>query len=105
MLNAKNVKKLITALRSGKYMQARARLRRDGINTSSFCCLGVACDLYAPDKWKNSAFDGQLYLPPIEVRDHYGFSGELINQITEMNDLEAKTFEEIADFLEERLNA
>jgi len=34
-------KKLIEALRSGKYQQAKGHLRIDG----GYCCLGVACDI------------------------------------------------------------
>ncbi|KGM36163.1 hypothetical protein [Inquilinus limosus] len=34
---------LVTALRSGDYKQAEGQLRRG----DRFCCLGVACDLFA----------------------------------------------------------
>lgn len=34
---------LVAALRSGRYMQAHSKLREG----TSFCCLGVACDLFA----------------------------------------------------------
>ena len=40
---------LVTALRSGKYSQATSELRVG----DSFCCLGVACDLYNPEGWSN----------------------------------------------------
>ena len=40
-------KKLVDALRSGKYQQTSNVLRFD----NSFCCLGVACDLYNPNLW------------------------------------------------------
>ena len=41
------------ALRSGEYKQARGQLRKEG----SYCCLGVACDLYGKhvlkgDRWR-----------------------------------------------------
>ena len=36
-------KKLVEALRSGDYEQGKARLK----SGNKFCCLGVACDLYA----------------------------------------------------------
>lgn len=34
-----------TALRSGKYAQGKYQLRHKG-TTDSFCCLGVACEVY-----------------------------------------------------------
>lgn len=39
----------VDALRSGKYRQARGRLRDDG---DAMCCLGVLCDIVAPDNWR-----------------------------------------------------
>ena len=39
--------KWVRALRSGKYEQATGALR----NEDGFCCLGVLCDVYDPDKW------------------------------------------------------
>ena len=43
----------VKALRSGEYKQAIGQLRREG----SYCCLGVACDLYGKhalkgDRWE-----------------------------------------------------
>jgi len=40
-----NLAKLVTALRSGEYEQGRHALRVG----DKFCCLGVACDLYAKE--------------------------------------------------------
>lgn len=40
-----NAKKWVAALRSGEYSQGRGRLRKG----DTFCCLGVACDLYAKE--------------------------------------------------------
>lgn len=37
-------KKWIDALRSGKYLQARGELRREG-TVPAYCCLGVLCEL------------------------------------------------------------
>ena len=47
-LNA-NAQKWVDALRSGKYTQTRGALRNDEGNNPKFCCLGVACDLYAKE--------------------------------------------------------
>jgi hypothetical protein len=40
-----NAKKLVHALRSGKYEQTTGLLKDE----TGFCCLGVACDLYAQE--------------------------------------------------------
>ncbi len=37
----------VEALRSGQYTQGTEYLRRD----NDYCCLGVLCDLKAPDGW------------------------------------------------------
>lgn len=42
-MNEKVKESWLRALRSGEYQQGTGFLRRD----SSFCCLGVLCDLYA----------------------------------------------------------
>ena len=48
MLNP-NAQKWVDALRSGEYKQTRESLRNDEGNEPKFCCLGVACDLYAKE--------------------------------------------------------
>lgn len=42
-------KKLVEALRSGKYKQGRSALHNKDKNT--YCCLGVACDLEDSKRW------------------------------------------------------
>ena len=42
-----NVKKWIEALRSGKYGQTKGKLRN--YEENEFCCLGVACDVFAKE--------------------------------------------------------
>lgn len=52
MLN-ENAKKWVAALRSGEYEQAEMYLR---VN-NKFCCLGVACDLFAKERegeWRDT---------------------------------------------------
>lgn len=43
-----NARKWVEALRSGEFEQAQARLRDD----DSYCCLGVACELYRRETGK-----------------------------------------------------
>lgn len=46
----------VEALRSGKYRQTDAALRRgDG-----FCCLGVACDISGLGEWSDTDVDGKV---------------------------------------------
>lgn len=55
-MNQEVKKKWLEALRSGQYRQAQEALRVDSISPdgegciSSFCCLGVLCDLYAKEQ-------------------------------------------------------
>lgn len=73
---------LVAALRSGEYTQTQSRLRVD----DSFCCLGVACDIYAKEtglgEWKQTGSSwsfsvngryGIDALLPSEVADYFGF--------------------------------
>lgn len=45
MANIENIRKWVAALRSGEYSQTKKVLRDD----HGFCCLGVACDVYAKE--------------------------------------------------------
>lgn len=52
MMNPELKVRWLAALRSGSYRQARKSLQTvppDG--QAGFCCLGVLCDLIAPDHW------------------------------------------------------
>ena len=115
----------LTALRSGDYKQGKGALNKNG----KFCCLGVLCeistevlelkintlnemsDCACPDCSSKTLYDGKgSYLPAIVAawagvdtmgaipsKDGSGTFGNL----TEMND-KGKTFEEIAQIIEER---
>lgn len=104
-------KKWIAALRSGEYRQAKGRLR-DG---SSFCCLGVLCNVHAqefPDIAKRqrqtNAYIGAEKVPPEEVMEWSGLNErnpvvrfwEMERSLAELND-EGESFETIADLIEE----
>ncbi len=80
----------IDALRSDKYKQGRNRLKTD----DQYCCLGVACDLFAEyegvGKWGIAIFDNglrkefkekfvvdnseEVYYLPYQVRDWLGLT-------------------------------
>lgn len=90
----------IAALRSGTYTQAQGGLRRP----EGFCCLGVACDVFDPTKWRATApIDfvyayAASYMPyelwralPLEISQ---------TQLSSANDHAGKTLNEIADMIE-----
>ena len=122
-----NAKKWLRALRSGSYTQGSGGLHSiDQEGTSTFCCLGVACNLYLkgndiqtrggrPDYAKRQpvAYGDEYSYLPTQVADwlglksikgtfvggdpHQGIFGSLV----ELNDNGA-SFREIADVIEER---
>ena len=111
----KNAKKWVEALKSGKYTQARGLLHN---RSREFCCLGVACDLYAREKGLSWFEDCELYfvgltesggILPNTVRDWLGlnsgdggFNGETgLNFLSVMND-NGSTFDEIAKLIESK---
>lgn len=65
---------LVEALRSGRYQQAKHKLRQG----DSFCCLGVACDISKLSEWRTDK-DGDIWYEetytklPQKVADHFGF--------------------------------
>lgn len=106
----------VAALRSGKYDQKQGQLRGECL--TSFCCLGVLCDLHAQayphdneKQWDLSKYmDMDDVLPEIvmkwaELRCNDGYlpNGSLhisgYSSLAEANDAGIK-FPEIADFIE-----
>lgn len=113
--------KWLEALRSDKYEQGRSSLcNKDGRTT--YCCLGVLCDLIDPNGWQNSN------LGSIHWHEHYGepnyqyfpaevaqalcqdtVAGPVQNRLMRMNDVpdpvthETKSFTDIAKWIEENL--
>jgi hypothetical protein len=120
------VRAWIDALRSGKYEQGRGSLRT---NDDTYCCLGVACDVYDPSRWDRNTypynewsyinFVGDL---PAEVQEAFclvGAGGEFRDENGDIDDnvycLAARNdapsgssfhrnFSEIADMIEHDLN-
>lgn len=96
-------KRLLAALRSGEYHQGFSALREK----DCFCVLGLACDLYDPTKWHrfddgsiSYTYDGlrrYFATAPTDVLRHFGLNS-LYCVI--LNDMERKTFPQIADELE-----
>jgi hypothetical protein len=94
-------KKILTALRSGKYRQTRGQLRGE----FGFCCLGVMYDVVAPDEWnkdwKNSWKHGTdgFMLPDI-IRTELGLTWVQHDELTSKNDNSKWNFKKIADLIE-----
>jgi hypothetical protein len=103
MLNA-NVKKWVAALRSGEYKQGKFSLRND----DGFCCLGVACDLYAKEHnllWNGYDFMNNSNVLPMQVMRWLGLAernGTYIDNDRCLSDFNDKgmTFELIANIIE-----
>lgn len=109
----------IAALRSGKYTQAKGRLEENG----KFCCLGVACDLFAErvgltvDTYDSAShnlkglkrYDMSCYELPAKIVELLGLfsnNGKFYSDdtsqlfLTDLNDKGNKSFAEIADIIE-----
>ena len=99
----------VKALRSGKYRQGTHVLRSTVDET--YCCLGVACDLYSElegnsmVKWKNNIsssweFLGHICTLPNQVGRWLGITRPSFSEhLSSMND-SGKTFDEIASHIE-----
>ena len=106
MIN-ENMKKVLVALRSGEYTQARGQLQ----DQKGHCCLGVMCEVYEKktgDKllrnphgrlMGNNLGDHQDAWQWLGLRSPQGHNEEGISLIS-MNDFNKKTFMEIADYIE-----
>lgn len=93
-------------LLSGKYKQTQGELHND----EGFCCLGVLCDVVAPEDWVK---DGTIYTNKVNdqnrvgtLSDHFlvrvGLSSVGAGLLAHLNDL-GNSFEFIAKYIEENL--
>ena len=102
-----NREKWIKALRSGFYKQTTCYLQ---VN-DSYCCLGVACDVYEKETGNRLIPGGigeNLEDHP-EVKDwlglntnegHFRLENGGLSCLVDLNDVDQLTFEEIADIIE-----
>jgi len=102
----------VDALRSGRYEQAKGKLR-DG---DKFCCLGVACDISGLGEWDMQSlyitFIGEGHCIdnkrlPVAIQDWLGVESDSVfvntkNGVASLARLNDKgiTFVEIADIIE-----
>jgi hypothetical protein len=108
-LKAAVKKRLVKALRSGKYTQTQFEL----CNDEGFCVLGVLYDIEADDYWvlndpesptdteyvPKTGFDSDIdYLPPTFMKQ-VGLTRDEATDISLRND-SGDTFEQIANYIE-----
>ena len=98
----------IADLRSGQYKQVRRTLK----NYSGYCCLGRACDVAATmgmGTWEDENDDSTYFcyggeeedvVIPQPLLDWIGISNDEQEILFQMNDIEKKTFPEIAEYIE-----
>lgn len=93
------IRKWVDALRSGNYNQCKHQLRtntKEG--KSSFCCLGVACDVYDARLWRGMCYDNEVFSLPGYLLSKLNNDEDRI--LANMNDLDDKNFNDIAAYLE-----
>lgn len=112
----KRNQKWMVALKSGEFSQAKGQLK-DG---DSYCCLGVACELYRRETsqgdWEENTFRlGGTHeeLPPHEIADYFGWNEYKGKYSLEIGDMKPSTipvlndegisFTEIATAFEEQV--
>lgn len=99
--------KWVAALRSGEYAQGQQKLKHLG-GTPTFCCLGVLCDILAPEAWEESSshfgiHDGKEENPSPRIQEMAGIDAVSVTELIQMNDIQAKSFDQIADWIEATL--
>jgi hypothetical protein len=114
--------KWLAALESGQYQQGKGVLRNA---SNEYCCLGVLCDLLAPNCWSSETREVSTAVNGVDLRvESYDFMGELygrepyslprdlafpteldhgdIREVIEMNDA-GESFSAIAKYIREHL--
>lgn len=87
--------KWLEALRGGQYKQGVGDLRYNG----TYCCLGVLCTVVDPDWEIGNGWFGM----PEGVFKASGLKSADPATLAKMNDHEGKSFDEIANYIEENL--
>ena len=96
-------KALVEALRSGEYKQTKYALCKTNGEQPSYCCLGVACEVYQKtvggltlsEVSEQRVYNGRAQDLPLPVKEWLGFH-DSIGQIDELKQ------DELLDFLKEK---
>jgi len=100
----------VAALRSGEYKQGNGTLRMLYDDGNHYCCLGVAIKMNGVDD--KNIFGGYpniesnaeiLAAVPLELLMGSTGDGSLGAECVDLNDIENKSFPEIADWLEQNV--
>lgn len=111
-MNAKVKTKWLKALRSGEYDQTTGKLLDRTSEGDKFCCLGVLCNLYAqehPGTGFRANGQGLYYFDdkngtlPDRVKKWAGSLKGLELELVRLNDEHNFSFNQIANFIEEKL--
>jgi len=102
MINEKNVRKWLVALRSGDYAQGIGQLRKCN-GEPKYCCLGVLCDLLDPDGWDGEAHVGGNQMPSHELQTQIDSMSYWNSSRYAMANDRGRSFLEIADMIEQDL--
>lgn len=91
--------KWIAALRSGEYQQVQQDLHND----EGYCCLGVLQSVLAQELIELPADDGDSFLKVEPCLELTGLTFTDQKTLWRMNDDDEKSFDEIADYIEQNL--
>ncbi len=101
--------KWLKALRSGEFQQGKTYLENKlDDDSSSYCCIGVACRIMHPNKklkgfgWINSDLGRLRDLKVPKMLHGDGSENVLVAKLANMND-SGKSFKVIANFIEKNL--
>lgn len=100
-MNPKYKASWIAALRSGKFKQGRECLSTAGKHWR-YCCLGVLCKIAGVPEM-NGHFDREKYGLSPNLKDYFVIDENTHSFLINMNDTHGKSFNEIADWIEENL--
>lgn len=93
-------KKWLNALKSGKYKQGTGQLR----NNSSYCCLGVLCEVTGNAQNRNMLLDFPKTNEDGDVIPFLGLSSNQQEILAAMNDT-SSSFEDIAAYISRNVKA
>ena len=106
-ISKRQAQKWANALRSGKFEQTTGALQ----DTSGYCCLGVACEIFIPKNLQRRDTFGHLigglpYEQPCcpeflrNITDDFGNRIGTYHNFVDLNDSENFSFDMIADLIE-----
>lgn len=114
-MDPKLKKAWLEALRSGKYVQGKERLKQDHLDGTKHCCLGVLCEVGGVEQRKLGNGQWGFFLPE-EKKKHVstcalpegflrraGLDHRVENELIHMNDVGNRFFSEIATWIEQNL--